>query len=200
MNQIIITKQVNKLHKRFFKGQLIISVVALILLGFYSFKKWNQERQIEKVSQVMNQAFAVEVMYKAQKAQVEETEQNKYFGKIRIPKINLEYSVFCECNDELLKLLPCKFFGVDLGEKGNICIVGHNYKDTRFFSQLDQLKKGDKIYLSDLNGQEYRYVVYEQYKVNPEDMECLKPNRTYDLTLITCDNSNQRRWVVKASR
>ena len=62
------------------------------------------------------------------------------------------------------------------------------------------MKKGDKIYLSDLNGQEYEYVVYEKYKVNPEDMECLKPNRMYDLTLITCDDSNQKRWIVKASR
>ncbi len=200
MNQIIITKPVNKLHKRFFKGQLIISIVALIFLGFYSFQKWNQEKQIAKVSQVMNQAFSVEVVYKAQKTQVQEMDENQYFGKIRIPKINLEYSVFRQCNDALLKLLPCKFFGVDLGEKGNICIVGHNYKDTRFFSELNQLKKGDKIYLSDLNGQEYEYVVYEKYKVNPEDMECLKPNRMYDLTLITCDDSNQKRWIVKASR
>lgn len=156
---------------------------------------------MQKVSQIINQAFEVETVYQAQKADIEQRmTQNKYLGKIVIPKINLEYSVFNECSDELLKILPCKFYGVNLNEKGNICIAGHNYNDTRFFSKLDKLKKGDTVYLGDLNGLNYKYVVYDKYKVQPNDFECLKPMKKYDLTLVTCDNSNGKRLVIRAGR
>lgn len=77
---------------------------------------------------------------------------------------------------------------------------GHNYHDTRFFSQLNKLKVGDFIYLGDLQGKNYPYVVYDKYKVKPDDFECLKPKKTYDLTLITCDNTNEKRFIIKAQK
>lgn len=201
MNQIMLTKQVNQLHKKFFKVQLIVSILTLTFLFCYTITIWKEEQEMQKVSQIINQAFEVETVYQAQKADIEQRmTQNKYLGKIVIPKINLEYSVFNECSDELLKILPCKFYGVNLNEKGNICIAGHNYNDTRFFSKLDKLKKGDTVYLGDLNGLNYKYVVYDKYKVQPNDFECLKPMKKYDLTLVTCDNSNGKRLVIRAGR
>ncbi len=201
MNQIMLTKQVNQLHKSFFKVQLIVSILTLTFLFCYTITIWKEEQEMQKVSQIINQAFEVETVYQAQKADIEQRmTQNKYLGKIVIPKINLEYSVFNECSDELLKILPCKFYGVNLNEKGNICIAGHNYNDTRFFSKLDKLKKGDTVYLGDLNGLNYKYVVYDKYKVQPNDFECLKPMKKYDLTLVTCDNSNGKRLVIRAGR
>lgn len=201
MNQIMMIKPENKLHKNFFKIQFILSILVLIFLSFYCAKKWKQEQEIQKVSQVVNQAFELETVYQTQKAAIEEkVSENKYFGKITIPKIDLAYSIFNECNDELLKILPCKFYGANLNEKGNICIAGHNYNDTRFFSKLDKLDKGDTIYLGDLNGQNYQYIVYDKYKVEANDFACLKPVRKYDLTLVTCDNTNGKRLVVRASR
>ena len=201
MNQIMLTKQVNQLHKRLFKMQLILSVFILTFLFCYTIQNWRKEQEMQKISQIVNQAFEVETIYQAQKADIEQKiAQNKYLGKIMIPKIDLEYSVFNECNDELLKILPCKFYGVNLNEKGNICIAGHNYNDNRFFSKLDKLKSGDTIYLGDLKGQNYQYIVYDKYKVQPNNFECLNPIKKYDLTLITCDNSNGKRLVVRASR
>ena len=197
----MMMKQENKLHKRFFKIQFLISVLILIFLLFYGIKQWKNKREMQKVSQVINQAFEVETVYQTQKMILEQkSTENNYLGKIMIPKIDLEYSVFNECNDELLKILPCKFYGVNIGEKGNICIAGHNYNDTRFFGKLNKLTNGDTIYLGDLNGQNYQYVVYDKYKVEPNDSECLKPMKKYDLTLITCDNTNGKRLVVRASR
>lgn len=201
MNQILLVKPDNKLHKKFFKLQFVLSILVLVFLGFYSVQKWKQEQEMHKVSQVVNQAFELETVYQAQKTVIEEKlAQNKYFGKITIPKIELEYTIFNECNDELLKILPCKFYGADFNEKGNICIAGHNYNDTRFFSKLDKLSKGDSIYLGDLNGHNYQYMVYDKYKVEANDFECLKPIKKYDLTLITCDNTNGKRLIVRASR
>ena len=107
MNQIIMIRKENKLHKKFFKLQFIISVLVLIFLGLYCAKKWKDEQEIQKVSQVVNQAFELETVYQTQRTtKAQQINQNRYFGKIIIPKINLDYSVFNECNDELLKILP----------------------------------------------------------------------------------------------
>lgn len=124
MNQIIMMKQVNQLHRRLFKIQFLLSILVLIFLLCFCIHKWKQEQELQKVSQVINQAFEVETVYRTQKIAMDEINlNNSYFGKITIPKIDLEYSIFNECNDELLKILPCKFYGVGLGEKGNICIA-----------------------------------------------------------------------------
>lgn len=191
----------NQLHKRFFKIQLLLSITVLVFLLCFGMYEWRQEKKLQKVSQVINQAFEIETVYEAQKTMlVSNVNHNQYFGKITIPKIDLEYSVFNECNDELLKILPCKFYGVNLGEKGNICIAGHNYHDTRFFSRLNKLKVGDFIYLGDLKGKNYPYVVYDKYSVKPDDFECLKPRKSYDLTLLTCDYTNEKRFIIKAEK
>ena len=153
------------------------------------------------LSQMMNQVFQVEAMYSGVKTSTEiNTQENQYFGKITIPKLELEYSVFNQCTDELLKILPCKFYGENLEKQGNIGIAAHNYDDNRFFGNLNQLKKGDSIYLENQNGKQYQYIVYDKYKVAPDDFKCLQPKRKYDLTLLTCDNFNQKRLVIKASR
>lgn len=34
--------------------------------------------------------------------------------------------------EALLKISPTKFWGADPNEVGNFCIVGHNYRNTRF--------------------------------------------------------------------
>lgn len=200
MNQIIVVKQINKSHRRFFKLQFIVSVLMLVVLFFYYFANWKEEREMERVSEIINKAFDLETVYEAQKMSSQKAStESKYFGKISIPKIDVNYSVFNECSDELLKILPCKFYGPGMAEKGNVCIAGHNYEDDRFFSKLDELERGDLIFLSDLGGQNYKYVVYEQYEVKADDFECLKANKGYELTLITCNNTNGKRRVIKAS-
>ena len=196
MNQIIVVKPINKKIRNFFRIQLTISISIVILMCIFYAQNWRKRQEKGRISEAMNQAFKLETVYSAQK----DDSKNQYFGKITIPKIKLEYTIFNECNDELLKILPCKFYGGNIKESGNIGIAGHNFDDNRFFGNLNQLKKGDTIYLEDQNGAKYQYRVYDKYKVNPDDFECLKATKKYDLTLVTCDNLNQKRLVVKASR
>ena len=201
MNQIIALKKTNQKRKNLFKLQFVVSILALIISGFYYLRKWKKESEMEKLSQMMNQVFQVEAMYSARKTNTEAVQKESlYFGKITIPKLELEYSVFNECTDELLKILPCKFYGDNIEKQGNIGSAGHNYDDQRFFGNLNQLKKGDSVYLESQNGTQYQYIVYDKYKVAPDDFKCLQPKRKYDLTLLTCDNFNHKRLVIKASR
>ena len=79
----------------------------------------------------------------------------KIIAKIEIPKINVTYSILqgetgsVEETEELLKISPLKFHGCEPNEVGNFCIVGHNYRNTKFFSKVPTLVVGDTINITD---------------------------------------------------
>lgn len=126
-------------------------------------------------------------------------EKNLYFCKIEIDKIGISYPVFNELNEELLKIGPCKFYGKDIGDNTNICIAGHNYNDNRFFSNLFKMKIGEKIKIIDLDKKEYLYEIFDIYETEESDVEgVINKKRAYELTLLTCNNSNGKRLIIKA--
>lgn len=123
-------------------------------------------------------------------------------GIIQIPKINLYYPVFSYLTEDLLKIAPCKFYGDTPDVNGNICIAGHNYDNSLFFSKLSTLSLDNEIYIFDSNGSEYIYLVYDIYEV--EDTN-LSPVFDYEenektLTLVTCNNFNSNRIILKAKQ
>lgn len=120
---------------------------------------------------------------------------------VNIPKLNINYPVLNKTTDELLKISPCKFWGPDANEEGNYCIVGHNYRNKKFFSKVPTLENGDIIEITDLTGRMIKYSVYKKYVVNPEDVSCTSQitNGRKEITLITCTNDSKQRVIVKAA-
>lgn len=120
---------------------------------------------------------------------------------VNIPKLNVNYPVLNKTTDELLKISPCKFWGPDANEEGNYCIVGHNYRNKKFFSKVPTLENGDIIEITDLTGRMIKYSVYKKYVVNPEDVSCTSQitNGRKEITLITCTNDSKQRVIVKAA-
>lgn len=82
---------------------------------------------------------------------------------------------------------------------GNLVIVGHNYKNGQFFGKLKNLTIGDNILLLSSKGSAQMYKVYNMYIVDETDLSCTnqETNGKIELTLITCDNDNKKRLVVK---
>ena len=127
-------------------------------------------------------------------------------ASISIPKIDVNYSIIVgetgslEETEALLKISPTKFWGPNPNEVGNFCIVGHNYRNTKFFSKVPTLGNGDIIEITDSNNRRINYEVYNKYEVVPEDTTCLDQT-TYgrkEITLITCTNDSKLRVIVKA--
>jgi len=58
---------------------------------------------------------------------------------------------------------------------------------------------GDNIFLLSSKGNAEMYKVYDIYIVDETDMRCTsqETNGKIELTLITCDNDNKKRLVVK---
>ena len=60
-------------------------------------------------------------------------------GRIYIPSVNVDYPIMetdLDYIDEVLKIAPTKFWGCNPNEVGNFCVVGHNYRNTKFFSKV----------------------------------------------------------------
>ena len=127
-------------------------------------------------------------------------------GTVRIPKINVEYPILdgetdsVEETEDLLKISPTKFWGPEPNEVGNFCIVGHNYRNTKFFSKVPTLEDGDIIEITDLAGKTINYRVYNKYEVAPTDVSCTSQltNGNKEITLITCTDDSKLRVIVKA--
>lgn len=125
---------------------------------------------------------------------------------ISIPKINVNYPIIQgetgseKETEELLKLAPCRFHGPEPNEVGNFCVVGHNYRNSKFFSKVPNLENGDTIDITDLTGRTITYSVYDKYIVSPDQIECTdqRTNGQKEITLITCTYDSQNRVIVKA--
>lgn len=88
--------------------------------------------------------------------------------------------------------LHLKGTGFPWQEDANVYLAGHRlgYPGTdsflAFYDQ-DKLEKGDEIYVTDANGKEYTYRVFENLVVNPTDLWVTEPIAGKNiLTLQTC--------------
>lgn len=129
----------------------------------------------------------------------------KIISTVEIPKINVQYTVLqgetgsLEETESLLKSSPVKYHGYDPNEVGNFCIVGHNYRNSKFFSKVPNLVVGDTVKLTDLTGRTINYEVYDKHTVDPDDTSDttqLTGGRK-ELTLITCTNDSKLRVIVR---
>lgn len=213
MNQILETnsKKTNlkkaKNNFKMFKIQLIFSTSILAILLFFCIYHIISLKSKENLSNSILSNYEIYKLYSdisnnsisSSNEQTSQDESN-IFGIIKIPKINIEYSVFSKLTEEQLEISPCKFYGGSPTENGNICIAGHNYDNSLFFSNLKLLKENDEIFIYDNFDNEYIYRVFSIYETDENDLSPIfnyeKNSKT--LTLITCNNFNKKRIIVKA--
>ena len=202
LDNIDNTKNSNKISiKKVFKIQFTISIIIIISTISFSTYYIYSLRNKEKISENLIGNYNIYKLYNNVEKE-DETTQNNLFGIIEIPKINLYYPVFSTLTEENLKVSPCKFYGDSLEDTGNVCIAGHNYNNDMFFSKINLLEQNDEIFIYNNIGVKYTYLVTENYEVKEDD---LSPIINYNqneknLTLITCNNLNNNRFVIKAKQ
>lgn len=124
--------------------------------------------------------------------------QYNYIGRIVIPKINVDYAIFDHWTYDLLTKSICKFHGGDPNEEGNLCLIGHNWRNKRFFSKVPTLENGDIVQITDLSGRTVEYEVYDKHQVDPNDVsDTTQEVEGREVTLITCTDDSKHRVVVR---
>ncbi|MBR6505103.1 MAG: sortase [Clostridia bacterium] len=121
-------------------------------------------------------------------------------GRLQIPKIKLDTYVLSETTKNTLNKSVTKLCGPKVNGVGNLCITGHNYINDKMFSKLKKLENNDKILVTDIYDNTVEYVVYDTYKVEPDEVECLSQETEgeREITLITCTTGAIKRLIVKA--
>lgn len=194
MNQILQTSPKAISKKQLLKLQFIISVFLLIIiLVIWGSIKYINNIAEESSKKIINN-YNISRLYN--KGNSLYYTNDKIIGILDIPSINITYPIFANYSDELLKISPCKFYG-DINN--NLCIAGHNYDNNKFFSKIYTLKNYDIVNFYDNNNIHYEYRVFANYEVKTSDTSPIyDETSSQELTLITCNNFNDKRIIIKA--
>ena len=119
-------------------------------------------------------------------------------GVIEIPEIDVELPVISKWSYSLLRVSVCRYKGPGMNKKGNLVIIGHNYRSGAHFGRLSKLKNGSAVYLTDPSGNKVRYEVYKKLSIEPDDFSAVnKYQGKCGLTLMTCQSSGTKRLLLR---
>lgn len=197
MNQILEVKK----NKSIYKIQLYISIIAIIIFSVSFFiYKYNLNKK-ESISESLLKNYSISKLYSNSSINSDTNADSNVIGIIEIPKLKISYPIFSGINDELLKISPCRFYGSMPYSISNLCIAGHNYNNNKFFSNINQLTSDDYVIIYNNSMKKFTYIVTDNYEVESNDLSPIfskDDNNIASLTLVTCNNINKKRIIVKA--
>ena len=115
-----------------------------------------------------------------------------YIGVLSFPSLELELPVMAQWSPEGLQTAPGRYSGTASGE--NLVIAGHNY-DAHFGPMAD-LRPGDPVLFTDVNGKVYTYAVLDIEILQPTAIEDMTAG-DYPLTVFTCTYGGRTRLTIR---
>lgn len=87
--------------------------------------------------------------------------------------------------------------GLPWENEANVYIAGHElgypFTDSfRAFYDLKELQKGDKVYLTDADGREYTYEIFDIIIVQPDDLWVLDPLKDRNIVSLQVSETQQQ--------
>lgn len=204
MNQILLTlenfnkKRNNNNNKKYYYYKYIFFFCTIIIwvVFIFSFRSYCLSQEDLNSSNFISDAIKLQSLYNIN---LSDNSTYPIIGRIEIPSLNINYPIFSKTTDELLKLGICKVYGPNINTRGNLCLAGHNYENNLFFSNLKKINLNEKIILYDSYNISVSYSVYNIFEVENTNTSILaQENSTSKLTLITCNNKNKKRLIIKA--
>lgn len=165
-----------------------------------SMKQSIQQTATAMDNNILKEAKVAEKKLVVKKAIASDGKAYDAVAYLSIPSLGIKYPVLAKTSDALLKVSLNKYWGANPNQVGNMCIVGHNYNDSRFFGKLNQIKNGEEIIITEMDGESVSYYVYETDMIDPYDTACTsqKTNGRKEITLITCNVDGSQRFIAKA--
>lgn len=121
-------------------------------------------------------------------------------GTLEIPSININFPVLDRATAASMEVSVGIAYGPGINKVGNTVIMGHNYRDRTFFSDLKNVKENDAVYLTDNSGNRVKYTVYNIYETSASDFDYASRDTAgkREVTLVTCTDDVQSRTVIWA--
>lgn len=121
-------------------------------------------------------------------------------GIIEIPATRVRAPIVDRVTVDSIALSVGVLYGPGLNQVGNTVLAAHNYRDGTFFSNNKNLSVGDKIYITDITGQEIEYAITKSYITGETDFEYAIRNTEgkREISLSTCTTDPTKRLVIWA--
>ena len=120
---------------------------------------------------------------------------HEYVGYLVIPALELELPIMSGWSYPKLRIAPCRYSGSLYLD--NLVLMAHNYK--RHFGGIKDLRPGDQIFFTDLDGETVEYEVIALDVLQPSAIEDMTAGE-FDLTLFTCTYGGKSRVTVRCDR
>ena len=123
-------------------------------------------------------------------------------GYIKIEKTSVEYPILLDISPGALDTAVGVMYPSTpkINQPGNVVIIGHNYRNNKFFSNNKKLEIGDEIQITDLNGKTLTYKIYEKFQTTETDTEFITRDRgnNIEISLSTCTDDAKARLILLA--
>ena len=126
---------------------------------------------------------------------VVELDGYEYVGYVEITALEVELPVLADWDYDRLKIAPCRQFGSSRSD--DLVIAAHNYQT--HFGRLKELKEGDTVRFTDMEGIVNTYAVSKCVTLQPTEVDAVQ-NSGYDLVLYTCTLGGRTRVTVFCDR
>ena len=205
-------------------GIVLISVIIIliIVLGLVGYKVLNNKEEKQEVEEQTEEKVisgsgkksssqgeglsAIDTSSRSREKK--KLEDYEIIGTIEIPKTGLKCDILNEVTKRSIEIAVATIYTTGgLNQPGNTVIYGHNYRNSLFFSRNDELEIGDKIYITDYEGNKVSYKIYDKFETTSTDTTFYTKTAEMtggkaEVTLSTCtDDASQtdRRLIVLAS-
>lgn len=118
-----------------------------------------------------------------------------YIGYLSIPELGIDLPVMGDWDYSRLKIAPCRYTGSTKSD--DLVIMAHNY--ARHFGALSDLREGDLVTFTDMDGILHQYEVAARDVLAPTAVEEMTGG-AFDLTLFTCTYGGASRVTVYCDR
>jgi len=123
-------------------------------------------------------------------------------GYITIPKTNVQLPILDTVTPDSLNTAVAVLYPSNpkLNEPGNVVIIGHNYRNGKFFSDNEKLSIGDKVLIKDATGRELSYTIYQKFQTTEQDTSFYTRDTkgVAEITLSTCTDDSKARIIILA--
>lgn len=213
---------INKGRKFFSILLIIIVIVSIVLLGYLAYNYISNYIIAQEAASTVDEfenIITVDIGEEQENlteelqnsnnintsASTSKTRKVKYkgynvIGTIQIPKTKVKYPIVDSTSPSAMEVAIVMLYGPGLNKEGNTVIVGHNYRNGGFFGNNKKLENGDKIYITDVQGNKVEYTIYNKYITSDSDFSyATRPiDEKREISLSTCTNDSSKRLVIWA--
>ena len=116
-----------------------------------------------------------------------------YVALLEVETLELKLPIASTWDYAKLNISPCRYTGSAYTK--DMVIAGHNYNS--HFGRIKDLKIGDKVTVTDMDNNIFKYEVSQKEIVEPTQIDKMVIADEWDLTLFTCDYLGSVRETVR---